>query len=163
MKISDSRVFLFMNFNIFKKLSGKGLKIAIVQARFNQNITDGLVQGAVNALKESGVAEKNIKIIQAPGAFEIPLVCQRAAISKKFDGIVAIGAILKGETAHFEYIAGPSVNGIMQVMLDNNLPIALGVITTYNLEQAEARAKNNKSNKGYEAALALLETLNQDS
>lgn len=150
-----------MNSNSFKKNSGKGLRIAIVQARFNRSITDALVQGAVRALKESGVVEKNIAIIQVPGAFEIPLFCQKAAKGKKFDGIVAIGAVIKGETAHFEYVAGPAVNGIMRVMLDSNLPIALGVITTFNFKQAQFRAKNNNNNKGYEAGMALIEIIQE--
>lgn len=149
-----------MKFNTFEKISGKGLKIAIVRARFNRSISDALVEGAVKALKEAEVSDKDVEIIQVPGSFEIPLACQKAAKSKKYNGIVAIGAIIKGETAHFEYIAGSAVNGIMRVMLDSNLPIALGVVTTYNLQQAKARVKNDKSNKGYEAALALLETLN---
>lgn len=150
---------LLMKSNSFKKNSGKGLKIAIVQARFNEKITGGLLQGAVKALWESGVAEKDVAIYKVPGSFEIPLACQKIAKSKKFDGIVAIGAVIKGETAHFEYIAQPTVDGIMRVMLDERTPISMGVITTYNLKQAQARAKDNKSNKGYEAAMALLETL----
>lgn len=148
-----------MKTNSFKTLSGKGLKIAIVQARFNEKITGGLLQGAVKALWASGVAEKDVAIYKVPGSFEIPLACQKIANSKKVDGIVAIGVIIKGETAHFEYVAGPAINGIMRVMLDSNLPIALGVITTSNLQQAKARAKNDKSNKGYEAAMALIEVL----
>ena len=154
---------IFMKSNTFKKLNGKGLKIAIVQARFNRKITDALAQGAVKALMESGVAEKDVKIFQVPGAFEIPLVCQRLARppagGKKYNGIIAIGAIIKGETAHFDYIAQAATDGIMRVMLDQNLPIAFGVIATYNLAQAKARARDNKNNKGYEAAMALIEIL----
>lgn len=126
-----------MKSNTFKKLNGKGLKIAIVQARFNNEITDALAQGAVKALMESGVADKDIKIFQVPGAFEIPLACQRLARppagGKKFDGVITIGAIIKGETAHDVYLANTATNGIMRVMLDYNFPIAFGVITTYNL------------------------------
>ena len=148
-----------MKVNAFGKLNGKGLKIAIVQARFNQKITDELISGAVKGLEESKVLQKDIKIFQAPGSFEIPLICQEAAKTKKFDGIIAIGAVIKGETAHFDYIAKAVADGILKVMLDQNIPIIFGVITTYNLRQAEARAKNNKDNKGYEAALALVETI----
>lgn len=152
-----------MKFNTFNKLNAKGLKIAIVQARFNQKITNALAKGAVKALKKSGVAEKDIKIFQVPGSFEIPLVCQRLANppagGKKFDGIITIGAIIKGETAHFDYIAQAATDGVMRIMLDFGIPITFGIITTYDLAQAKARARNNKSNKGYEAGMALVEVL----
>ncbi len=148
-----------MKSNTFKKLNGKKLKIAIVQARFNQKITNALTKGAVKALKKSGVSEKDIKIFQVPGSFEIPLTCQKLAGSKKFDGLITIGAVIKGETAHFDYIAKAATDGVMRVMLDQNIPIAFGIITTYDLAQAKARARNNKSNKGYEAAMALVEMI----
>ena len=148
-----------MKSNTFKKLNAKGANIAIVQARFNQKITGALIKGALKALKETGAIDKNIKIFQVPGAFEIPLICQKLALTKKFDGIITIGAVVKGETAHFDYIAQATTNGIMQVMLNQNLPIAFGVITTYNLAQAKARARDNEKNKGYEAAMALVEML----
>ena len=152
-----------MKSNNFKKLNAKGLKIAIIQARFNNEITDALAQGAVKALAETGVADKDIKIFQVPGAFEIPLVCRGLARppvgGKKYNGIITIGAIIKGETAHFDYIAQAATDGIMRVMLDQNLPIAFGVITAYNLAQAKARAQDNKNNKGYEAGMALIEVL----
>lgn len=149
-----------MKTNKFKKLNGKGLKVAIVQARFNQEITDALVKGAVKALKESKIANQDIKIFQAPGSFEIPLLCQRLAKTKKYNGIIAIGAVIKGETAHFDYIARAAADGITRVALDYNIPIAFGVITTYNMKQARARARDNKSNKGYEAGMALVEMIN---
>ncbi|MBU4257414.1 6,7-dimethyl-8-ribityllumazine synthase [Candidatus Parcubacteria bacterium] len=149
-----------MKTNAFNKLNGKGLKIAIAQARFNSDITDALARGAVKALKEAGVRDDDIKIFQAPGSFEIPLLCQKLAKTKKYNGIIAIGAVIKGETAHFDYIAEAAADGIMRVMLDCNMPIAFGVITTYNMKQAQARAGNNKSNKGYEAGMALVEVIN---
>ncbi|MBU4455384.1 6,7-dimethyl-8-ribityllumazine synthase [Patescibacteria group bacterium] len=149
-----------MKTNTFKKLNGKGLRIAIAQARFNSDITDALARGACEALKEAGVRDDDIKIFQAPGSFEIPLLCQKLAKTKKYNGIIAIGAVIKGETAHFDYIAEAAADGIMRVMLDCNMPIAFGVITTYNMKQAQARAGNNKSNKGYEAGMALVEVIN---
>lgn len=149
-----------MKNNNFNQLDGKNLKIAIVRARFNEPITGGLLLGAETALKAFGVQAKNIKIFEVPGAFEIPIVCQQVAQKKKFNGIITIGAIIKGETAHFDFIAGETSRGIMKVMLDNNLPISFGVITTFNLKQAQKRAKNDEHNKGYEAAAALLETIN---
>ncbi|KKR20142.1 MAG: 6,7-dimethyl-8-ribityllumazine synthase [Parcubacteria group bacterium GW2011_GWE2_39_37] len=148
-----------MKTNVFKKLDGKKLKIAIVQARFNEVVTDGLKAGAVAALKEAGVLEKNIQILQVPGAFEIPLVCKKIALAKKFDGIIALGAIIKGDTAHFEYVAGGTTTGIMGVMLETVTPIAFGVLTTEDKKQAEVRSRNDQSNKGKEAASALIETI----
>lgn len=144
-----------MKTNIFQELNGQGLKIAIVQARFNRNVTDGLTNGAVKALKKAGVAD--IEIFLVPGSFEIPIFCQR--IAKKFDGIVTIGAVIKGETAHFDYVAKAAADGVARVTLDQDIPIAFGILITYDPEQAEARAKNDESNKGYEAALALIETI----
>lgn len=154
---------MFIKNNTFKKLNGKNLKIAIVQARFNQKITDALAGGAVKALRRSGILDQDVKIAQVPGSFEIPLACQKLAKSKKFDGIITIGAVIKGETAHFDYISKAATDGIMRVMLDENIPISLGVITTYDLKQAKNRAKNNKDNKGYEAAMALLEIITHNA
>ncbi|KKQ62064.1 MAG: 6,7-dimethyl-8-ribityllumazine synthase [Parcubacteria group bacterium GW2011_GWE2_38_18] len=148
-----------MKTNVFKKLDGKTLKVAIVQSRFNEMITDGLKESAVKALLEIGVVEKNIKVLQVPGAFEIPLICKKIALAKKFNGIIALGAIIKGDTAHFEYVAGGATDGIMQVMLETNMPIAFGVLTTQDKKQAEIRSGNDDSNKGREAALALIETI----
>lgn len=148
-----------MKANNFKKLSGKKLKIAIIQARFNKKITDGLVKGALKALKESGVLEKDTEVFQVPGSFEIPIFCQNIAKGKKFDGIITIGAVIKGSTAHFEYISKAVTDGILRMSLDYNIPITFGVITTYNLAQAQKRAANDKKNKGYEAAMALLEVI----
>lgn len=152
-----------MKFNTFNKLTVKGLKIAIVQARFNQKITDALAKGAVKALKKSGINDKDIEIFQVPGSFEVPLICQKLAESKKFDGIITIGAIIKGETAHFDYIAKAAVDGVMRIMLDFGIPITFGIITTYDLAQAKARARNNKSNKGYEAGMALVEMISRNA
>lgn len=153
-----------MKVNKFKKISGKNLKIAIVQARFNKKITDDLKKGALNALKEAGVRKKSIFIFEVPGSFEIPLVCQKIANppagGKKFDGIVTLGAVIKGETAHFEHVSRSAIDGIIRVMLGVNLPISLGVITTFNIKQARARSGDNKNNKGYEAAMALIEMIN---
>lgn len=149
-----------MKTNIFNNLSGRGLKIAIVQARFNQKITDGLLDGALSALEETGVDKKNIKIVKVPGSFEIPFACQKLARLKKFGGIITIGAIIKGETAHFDYIAKAATDGITRIMLDYKIPISFGIITTYTLSQTKKRSQNNKKNSGYGAAMALIETIN---
>ena len=148
-----------MKVNRFKKLTGRGLKIAIVRARFNESITQGLLDGAKEALLETGVKAKNISVFEAPGSVELPLLCQRLARAKKYHGIAALGAVIKGETAHFEHVARLAADGLMAVMLKENLPIAFGVLVTYNLKQAQTRAKNNLGNKGREAALALVEQL----
>jgi 6,7-dimethyl-8-ribityllumazine synthase len=156
---------MFMKNNIYQQVDNitkKSLaskKIAIIQARFNSKITDSLVASAVQALSESGVLKKNIEIVKVPGSFEIPLACQRLALKKKYSGLVAVGAVIKGETAHFEYISQAVSDGILRVSLDYNLPIGFGVITTYNLAQAEKRSQNNQQNKGREAALALVEMI----
>ena len=154
---------MHMKFNTFEKQNAKGLRIAIVQARFNQKITDALVKGAMKALKKSGINNKDIKIFQVPGSFEVPLICQKLAVSKKFDGLITIGAVIKGETAHFDYIAKVAVDGVMRIMLDFGIPITFGIITTYDLTQAKARARNNKSNKGYEAGMALVEMISRNA
>ena len=148
-----------MKTNIFQKINIKGKKIAIVQARFNEKITCGLKAGAVKALKEAGVKEADIGFFSVPGSVEIPLVCQKVARTKKFDGIVALGAVVKGETAHFDYVAKMAADGIMKVMIEESFPIAFGVITVYDLKQAQKRSSDDKNNKGYEAALALAEVL----
>lgn len=148
-----------MKVNRFKKLSGQGLKIAIVRARFNESITGGLLAGAKKALLEAGVKAKDIFVFEAPGSVEIPLLCQRLARAKKYHGLVALGAVIKGETAHFEHVARLAADGILTVMLKANLPIAFGVLIAYNPKQAQTRAQNNSDNKGREAALALVEQL----
>ncbi|MDP2708495.1 MAG: 6,7-dimethyl-8-ribityllumazine synthase [bacterium] len=148
-----------MKSNSFAGLNGKNLRIAIVQARFNPKITDKLTEGARRALKQTGVSGDKIELFKTPGAFEIPLVCQQLARSGKYHGIITIGAIIKGETAHFEYISQAAVSGVMEVMLKEELPIALGIITAYSPAQAKTRSGNDQNNKGFEAALALVEII----
>ena len=148
-----------MKNNIFENLNGEGLKIGIVQARFNRKITDAMTKGAVQALEGVGVAGNDIKTFQVPGSFEVPLFCQRLAEMKKFDGIVSIGAIIRGETAHFDFIAKAATDGLVNVMLNKDIPITFGIITTNNLAQAEERSREDKKNKGYEAAMALVEVI----
>ena len=148
-----------MKTNIFKKFNGHKLKIAVVKARFNKQVTDKLAHGALGALKQAGVKSKNIWTYETPGSFEIPLVCQKLALTRKYHGIITIGAIIKGETAHFQYISQASISGVMSVMLKTKLPITLGIITAYDLSQAEARCRDDQTNKGYEAARALVEMI----
>lgn len=148
-----------MKSNAFTKLNGKNFRLAIVQARFNQTITDKLAGGARQVLEQAGVKSENISLFKTPGAFEIPLVCQKISQIKVYHGIITIGAVIKGETAHFEYISQAAINGVMSVMLKTGLPISLGIITAYSLAQAKVRSGSGTTNKGAEAAKALLEIL----
>lgn len=144
---------------IKKSINGSNLKIAIVASEFNRDITGILLKGALETLRSNKVKDNNIKIIWVPGSFEIPLACQKLAMSKKFDGLIALGCVIKGETDHYYYIAGEASRGVMDIILKFNIPIGFGIITTNNLKQAQARSRG-KSNKGREATLAVLEMIN---
>ncbi|MGH3441538.1 MAG: 6,7-dimethyl-8-ribityllumazine synthase [Nitriliruptorales bacterium] len=135
-----------------------GLRIAIVAARFNEEIVCRLVQGAVDALVEHGAAEDDVVVHWVPGAFELPVVCDGVAATGEFDAVVAVGAVIRGETPHFELVAGEAASGIASVALEHAIPVAFGVLTTDTWEQAEARAGGDAGNKGAEAALAAVET-----
>ena len=138
-------------------------------SRFNEPITEKLLQGAVYALKEKGLGESNIEIFHVPGAFEIPIMLKKLCLSnyseasKKYDGLIALGCLIKGETAHFEYICGPVSNMISQLSCDFNIPVGFGVLTCYTPEQAYERSLDNpfdaERNKGYESALTVLEMI----
>ena len=135
-------------------------KIAVVIARFNSFINESLLEGAVDALKRIGqVKDENITIVRAPGAYELPLVAHLAE-SKKFDAIIALGTVIRGGTAHFEYVAGEASSGLGQVAMQAEIPVAFGVLTTENIEQAIERAGTKAGNKGAEAALTALEMVN---
>lgn len=139
-----------------KKKSGR---IAIVVSRFNSEVTGGLLNGAISVLKNAGYDEKDYRIIEVPGAFEIPLIAKQLCLSGKYCGIICLGAVIKGETAHFEYISYSVTKGIADVMLEFSTPISFGVITTYNDEQAEKRSRDDGDNKGAEAAKSTLEMI----
>ncbi len=134
-------------------------KIGIVVSKFNYPITRELAMGAAATLSEHGVPAENVDIIWVPGAFEIPLVLKKMAASGKYAGLVGVGAVIRGETAHFEYVAGEAARGIARISLEEKIPIAFGVLTTENVEQAWARAGIKGGNKGSEAALVVLEML----
>ncbi len=140
--------------------SGKGLRFAIVYSRFNEMVTSRLLTGAKQAFSEHGVAEKDVDVASTPGAFEIPLAARRLAETKRYAGIVCLGAVIRGETDHYHHVSASAINGISQVGLETGVPIALGVLTTENLEQALARAGAGRDNKGFEAAMAALEMAN---
>lgn len=131
---------------------------AILVSRFNQEITDGLLQGAVNTLVEKGFTPHDIDVFYAPGAFEIPLIAKKLAQTKKYKGVICLGAVIKGDTAHFEFISLGAATGLMQSMLETEVPLSFGILTTYTEEQALARSRTDAHNKGREAALACWET-----
>ncbi len=135
-------------------------KFGIVISRFNDFINDRLLGGAVDALKRHGANDNEIEIIYVPGAFEIPLAAQKAALSKKYDAIIAIGSVIRGGTPHFEYVAGECVKGLAQVMMQNGIPVAFGVLTVDTIEQAIERAGTKAGNKGVEAAMSAIEMVN---
>ena len=146
-----------MKVNTFENLDGKGLEFAIVRSRFNKEITEGLFKGCLNGLKESGVLKDDIEIYEVPGAFEIPLVAKKLAQGKMFDAVICLGAVIRGETPHFDYVAGEASRGIAEVSRETGMPVIFGVLTTDNLEQAKVRSSDDKNNKGYESAKAGIE------
>ncbi|GAB3377057.1 6,7-dimethyl-8-ribityllumazine synthase [Spongiibacter taiwanensis] len=132
-------------------------KFAIVVGRWNSFVVESLLEGALDALRRHGVAEDNVTIVRAPGAFEIPLVCQKVAEQKQYDAIIALGAVIRGGTPHFEYVAGECTKGLAQVSMQHGVPVAFGVLTVDSIEQAIERAGTKAGNKGEEAAMSALE------
>lgn len=138
------------------KLDGRGLKIAIVVSRFNSFISEQLLLGALDGLKRHNVSEEDIDIYKVPGAFEIPLICKKVA-NKKYDAIIALGAVIRGNTPHFDYVASEVSKGIANVTLETGKPVIFGVLTTDTIEQAIERAGTKAGNKGYDAAMSAIE------
>ncbi|GHD39395.1 6,7-dimethyl-8-ribityllumazine synthase [Halioglobus pacificus] len=136
--------------------SGKG-SYAIVVGRWNSFVVEHLLEGALDALRRHGVNDKQITIVRAPGAFEIPLVCRQLAVQKKYDAIIALGAVIRGGTPHFEHVAGECTKGMAQVSLEYGIPVSFGVLTVDTIEQAVERSGTKAGNKGAEAALSALE------
>ncbi|MCX7832515.1 MAG: 6,7-dimethyl-8-ribityllumazine synthase [Actinobacteria bacterium] len=139
------------------KLDGKGLRFGIVVSRFNDAITTRLLEGAIDCLKRHNVSEEDIHIIWVPGAFEIPVTLKRVAASSRFDALIALACIIRGETPHFDYVAAEVAKGIAQVSLKEMTPISFGVVTADSLEQAINRAGAKNGNKGFQAAMSALE------
>jgi 6,7-dimethyl-8-ribityllumazine synthase len=139
------------------QLSSKGLRFAIVVARFNSFITDRLLAGALDALARSGCAESDIEIVKAPGSWEMPVVARELASSKRYDAIIALGAVIRGDTPHFDYVAGEAAKGLGQVAVQTGVPVAFGVLTCNTLEQAIDRAGAKSGNKGFDAAMTAVE------
>jgi len=133
---------------------------ALLVTRFNSFITESLLEGALDALRRHGISDSQITVIKVPGAYELPLVAKQLANSGKYDGLIALGAVIRGGTPHFDYVAGECAKGLGQVSLDSGLPISFGVLTTDSIEQAIERAGTKAGNKGAEAAVTVLEMVN---
>ena len=138
-------------------LDGSGLRVGIVVARFNRTVTAALLDGALAALAKHGVATDDVVVVHVPGAFEVPFAARRLAGAGVYDTIVCLGAVVRGETPHFEYIAAEVTRGLGRVVEDHRIPIAFGVLTTDTIEQALDRAGAGHGNKGYEAAMTAIE------
>ena len=141
-------------------LTVEGGKFCIVASRFNSFIVEQLEGGAIDALVRHGTNKENIDLVKAPGAFELPMVVQRIAAMKKYDAIIAVGAVIRGGTPHFEYVAGECVKGLAQISLQYDVPVSFGVLTVDTIEQAIERAGTKAGNKGGEAAMSAIEMVN---
>jgi len=133
------------------------MKFAIIVARFNSFITDRLLAGAEDALKRSGAKPEDIEIVKVPGSWELPVVAKTLAAAKRYDAIIALGAVIRGETPHFDHVSNQASNGLAAVQLETGIPIAFGVLTTNTVEQAIDRAGGKSGNKGYDAAITAIE------
>ena len=142
------------------KLSSKDLKLAVVVSRFNDFITGRLLEGALDVISRSGGDNESTMVVKVPGSFELPLAAKKIADTKKYDAVICLGAVIRGATPHFDYIAGQISRGLGQSSLESGVPITFGVITSDNLEQAIERAGSKNGNKGVEAALAAIEMAN---
>jgi 6,7-dimethyl-8-ribityllumazine synthase len=141
-------------------LSAKGLRFALIVGRFNSFISERLLAGALDALKRSGCAEENIEIVRVPGSWEMPVVARELAKAKRHDAIIALGAVIRGGTPHFDYVAGEMARGLAEVARETGVPIGFGVLTTDTVEQAVDRAGAKSGNKGFDAAMTAIEMAN---
>ena len=138
----------------------RDLRFAILAARFNDFVVEPLVRGALDALKRHGATEKQIEIVRVPGAFDMPIVARKLALSRRYEALIALGAVIRGQTPHFDYVAGECASGMARIALETGVPIAFGVLTTDTVEQAIDRAGGKAGNKGADAALTALEMAN---
>jgi 6,7-dimethyl-8-ribityllumazine synthase len=142
------------------QLNAKGVRIAIAVARFNRFITEKLLDGALDAIRRTGGDLDQVTVSWVPGAWELPLVCQTLAKSQKFDAVIALGAVIQGDTPHFDYVAGQSASGLAGISLETDVPVIFGVLTTVTVEQAMDRAGIKAGNKGFDAAMTAIEMSN---
>lgn len=142
------------------KLIAQETRFCLAVSRFNSFIVEQLLAGAIDTLERHGCSPDNIDVVKVPGAFELPIVAQRIAASKKYDAIIALGAVIRGGTPHFDYVAGECVKGLATVSLKHDIPVTFGVLTVDTIEQAIERAGTKAGNKGAEAALSAIETMN---
>ncbi len=142
------------------QLEAQGLRVAIVVARFNTFISERLLEGALDALRRHGARDEDLMVSRVPGSFELPLVVKKLAQSGKYDAVIALGAVIRGSTPHFDFIAAEATKGLAQASLESGLPVAFGVITTDTIEQAIERAGTKAGNKGWDAALSAIEMVN---
>ena len=142
------------------ELLARDLRFAFVAARFNEFVVAALIRGAFDALTRLGATEKQIEIVRVPGAFDIPIVARKLALSRRYDALIALGAVVRGETPHFDYVAGECASGLARIALESGVPVAFGVLTTDTMEQAVDRAGGKAGNKGADAALAAVEMAN---
>jgi 6,7-dimethyl-8-ribityllumazine synthase len=142
------------------KLQAKGLRIGIILSRFNQFISERLLEGAMDALYKLGADDKDISLYKVPGSFEIPLVAKKLALAKRVDGILCLGVLIRGDTPHFDFLSSEVTKGLAQISMDDGIPVSFGVLTVDTIEQGIERAGTKAGNKGYDSAFSLIETLN---
>jgi 6,7-dimethyl-8-ribityllumazine synthase len=135
----------------------RDLRFVLVAARFNDFIVESLIRGALDALRRHGATDQQIEIVRVPGAFDIPVVARKVALSRRYDAVIALGAVVRGETPHFDYVAGECASGLARIALESGVPVAFGVLTTETMDQALDRAGGKAGNKGADAALAAIE------
>jgi 6,7-dimethyl-8-ribityllumazine synthase len=143
-----------------KLVAKEGMKVGIVASRFNEIIVNKLLGGAIDGLVRHGVEDKNITAAWVPGAFEIPTIAKKMAESKKYDAIIALGTVIRGQTSHYDYVCNEVSKGVAQISLETGVPALFGIVTTENIEQAIARAGSKAGNKGYDCALSAIEMVN---
>jgi 6,7-dimethyl-8-ribityllumazine synthase len=141
------------------KLQAKGLKIGIVVSRFNSFLSERLLEGALEALQKMGAQEADLAVYKVPGSFEVPLAAKKLAQAKAVDGILCIGALIRGDTPHFDYLSAEVTKGLAQIAMDDGVPVSFGILTVDSVEQGIERAGTKAGNKGYDAAFSLVETL----
>jgi len=142
------------------ELMVRDLRFGVVITRFNDFVVESLLRGALDALKRHGAADKQIEIVRVPGAFDLPVAARKLALSRRYEALIALGAVIRGQTPHFDYVAGECASGLARIALETGVPIAFGVLTTDTMEQAVDRAGGKAGNKGADAALAALEMAN---